>query len=141
MLWSDVLKIIGVVLSIAGTAYAAVRFVLGEQTKRSRLVGEINTLQERIRVLSAAIRHEIDHYQALEQVSKNAEIAVAASFHSISIPIPPRDPTHLQIVVSTDPQAGKILGKAFPISRGLAGRAFTTQVAEFVNRAADDSRH
>lgn len=141
MSWTDILKLIAVILSIGGTAYAAVRFVLGEKKKQSELTEKIEKLQKRLDIVTTSIREDVDRYQALQEISTNAEIAVAASMHSISVPVPHNNPTRLRFIISTDPEAEKILGKEFPISNSLAGQVFSDKRPKLVNRAIDDPEH
>lgn len=139
--WPDVLKIIAVILTIGGTAYSAVRFVLSERQKQSALTEEVRQLKQRLELVSTTLREDIDRFQELQDISSNAEIAIGADIHSISIPVPRESPTHLKIIISTDQKANRIIGKEFPISEGLAGKVYFNQRGEFVNRALDDPNH
>jgi len=69
----------------------------------------------------------MDKYRSLEQMSKNAETAIGADLHSICVPVPCDVPTHLKIIVSSDPNADKVIGQEFPVDAGLAGRVFGSQ--------------
>jgi len=141
MTWIDLLKLLTVIASVVGTAYVAVRFVLMEQAKQTKLADDLAKLQRRLEVMSTSVREGLDKYQSLQEISQNAQTAVGADLHSVCVPVPREGPTHLKIIVSSDPNADKIIGKEFPVDAGLAGRVFAKRVPEFVNKASEDTQH
>jgi class 3 adenylate cyclase len=141
MNWEDVLKLIAVILSIGGTTYGAVRFVLSERAKQSSLATKIIQLQQQLDLVSTTLREGVNRYQSLRELSSSAQTAIGADLHSISIPVPRNNPTHFKIIVSTDREAEKIIGKEFPITKGLAGRVYANRRPEYVNKAIDDPKH
>ena len=96
MTWTNILKLLAVIGSVVGTAYGAVRFVLAERAKQTKLSDELAKLQQRLEVMSTTMREGVDKYQALQEISTNAQIAIGADLHSISIPVPHDAPTHLK---------------------------------------------
>ena len=66
---------------------------------------------------------------------------MGADIHSISIPVPRRSPTHLKFIISTQQNPLEIIGKEFPINRGIAGKVFHSKKAEYVTRAVDHPDH
>jgi class 3 adenylate cyclase len=141
MTWIDILKILAVIGTVIGTAYGTARFVLAERAKQTKLSDEIVKLRQRLEVISTTMREGMDKYQALQEISTSAQLAIGADLHSICVPVPHGAPTHLKIIISSDPKAEKVIGKEFPIDTGLAGRVFNTRNPEFVNNASQDPQH
>jgi len=90
---------------------------------------------------STTVHASVEKYQSLQEISNSAETAIGADLHSICIPVPHDVPTHLRIVISSDPNADKVIGQEFPIDAGLAGRVFGSQRPEFINKASEDPQH
>lgn len=141
-----IVAIIGVLLSIGAAVVAIGRYFAQTQRRFETLHAEIRTLQEQARVLRTAASMLPpstfpDIFTRLMEVSTEAANAVGAEIHSISVPVPPDSPTDLRIILSTDPEASKIVGREFPITKGIAGWVYKTQQPYFRNRAKDDPRH
>jgi class 3 adenylate cyclase len=66
---------------------------------------------------------------------------VKAAIHSIAVPVPPDAPTDLRFILSSDPQAARIVGREFPITKGIAGWVYKNQQPYFQNEAEADPRH
>lgn len=141
MSWIEVIQILSVILGITVIAYGVARYVLSEKAKQTELEKKISGLEERNRLLASNVASSTLGYDELKELSSNAQMAIGADLHSISIPFPKNSPTHLKIIISTDPNAERVLGKEFGISDGIGGRVFLSQVPEFVNKARDDPRH
>ena len=139
--WTDALTIIGGVLGIVATAYGVARFVLREKGRQLELERQISALQERNRLLTSTVANSAVKYDELKELSSNAQLAIGADHHSISVPIPKASPKYLQIIISTDANAEKILGKEFSITKGIAGKVFHSQKPEYVNKAAEHPKH
>lgn len=141
MSWIDVIKILSVLVGIVVTAYGFVRYAFREKEKQHELESKVSTLEERNRLLRSNVANNTIRYDELKDLSTNAQIAVNADLHSISIPVPRDSPTHLKIIISTDPSAEKVLGKEFLTTNGIAGRVFHSQKPEWINKAIEDPKH
>jgi len=141
MAWTDIFKLLAVIGSIAGTVFGAVHFTLAERAKQTKLSEELLKLQKRLEVMSTILREGVDKYHGLQEISTIAETAIGADLHSISIPVPRDAPTHLRIIVSSDPDADRVIGIEFPINLGLVGRVFNSRNPEYVNNASEDPQH
>jgi len=114
--WETVLKILAVVGGLAGTAVAVAKYFAGQQKTFTSLRDEIRDLKAQTRVLKQPLLDTVSApatnlYQRLLVASTEAEKAVAADMHSISSPIPAQKPTHLRIILSTDPEKEKVEGR------------------------------
>ena len=63
----------------------------------------------------------------LLKASTELQELLRAQIHSISLAVPREDPTHLRIILSTDPMAHRILGLEFPTAKGIAGWVYREQ--------------
>ena len=138
---ADILKLLAGTVSLVGIAYGALRFVSAERVKQKSLSDELIKLQKRLEAMVNAVREDADKFQFIQEISQNAEIAIGADLHSISIPVPLGAPTHLKIIISSDPNSEYVIGKEFPIDAGLAGRVFGSLHPEFANKANEDPQH
>jgi hypothetical protein len=98
-----IIAIIGGVLSIIAVLVAVARFFSENQRKVEQLTNEIKALKDQSTVLRTTIRHNsdgtsADTYNRIAELSGEAAKAVRSEIHSISIPIPSTEPTHLKIV-------------------------------------------
>src|SRR6266498_5092842 len=144
--WESILKIAAVLGGLAGTAVAVAKYFAGQQKTLTSLRDEIRELKAQTRVLKQPLLQTVsppaaDLYQRLLAASTEAEKAVAADMHSISQAIPSETPTHLHIILSTDPESEKVLGREFPITKGIAGWVFQRQQPSFKNAAETDPRY
>jgi class 3 adenylate cyclase len=144
--WESILKIAAVVAGLAGTAVGLAKYFAGQQKTLTSLRDEIKDLKAQTRVLKQPLLETVsppatDLYSRLLEASTEAEKAVAADMHSISEPDPSETPTHLRIILSTDPQPEKVRGRQFPITQGIAGWVFKHQQPSFKNPAETDPRH
>jgi class 3 adenylate cyclase len=144
--WESILKIVAVVAGLAGTAVGVAKYFAGQQKMLTSLRDEIKDLKTQTKVLKQPLLETVSPpatglYQRLLAASTEAEKAVAADMHSISAPIPSETLTHLRIILSTDPQSEKVLGREFPITRGIAGWVFQRQQPSFKNLAETDPRY
>jgi|YNPMSStandDraft_1061717.scaffolds.fasta_scaffold09294_2 class 3 adenylate cyclase len=141
-----IVAILGVTLSLGAAAVALGRYFSQNQRQIELLRAEIKSLQEQAQTLKTVVtapppKAARDLFSQLMELSTQASNAVKAEIHSISVPIPANSPTDLKIILSTDPEAAKIVGREFPITKGIAGWVFKTQQPYFRNRANSDPRH
>jgi class 3 adenylate cyclase len=144
--WESVFKIVAVVGGLAGTAVAVAKYFAGQQKTLTSLRDEIRDLKAQTRVLKQPLLDTVSApatglYQRLLEASTEAEKAVAADMHSISSPVPSQQPTHLRIILSTDPESDKVLGREFPVTKGIAGWVFQRQQPSFKNPAETDPHY
>lgn len=139
-----IVAILGVMLSLGTAAVAIGRYFSQNQRQLELLRTEIKSLQEQaqtLKTLATAPPAKKDLFSQLMELSTQASNAVKAEIHSISVPVPPDSPTDLRIILSTDPEAAKVVGREFPITKGIAGWVFQNQQPYFRNRANSDPRH
>lgn len=79
--------------------------------------------------------------ERLLELALEAARAVNADIHSISIPKPHDNPSCLQIVHSSDPEAKNIIGKEIPINQGFAWYVFNNREPYFRNEVSTDPKH
>jgi class 3 adenylate cyclase len=144
--WESAFKLVAVVLGLLGTAVAVAKYFSGQQKTLTLLRDEIKDLKAQATVLKQPLLElqpssNTGVYHQLLAVSTEAQKALAADIHSISTPIPPDAPTHLRIILSTDPESEKVVGREFPITKGIAGWVFQRQQPSFKNPAQPDPRH
>ena len=137
---------LGVILSLGAAAIGIGRYFSKNQRQLELLRKEIKSLQEQaqnLKVAATALPTKAgkDLFGHLLELSTQASNAIKAELHSISVPTPADSPSDLKIILSTDPEATKILGREFPITKGIAGWVFKTQQPYFLNRAISDPRH
>jgi class 3 adenylate cyclase len=89
----------------------------------------------------AAEPSSTETYNRLAQESSEAAKAVAAEIHSVSVPVPPHSPTHLRIIYSSEPEPAKVVGREFPLTKGIASWVFLQKQPYYVKEVGADSRH
>lgn len=141
-----IVAILSVILSFGAAAIAIGRYFSQHQRQMESLRAEIKSLQEQAQTLRSVAtappsKVSKDLFGQLMDLSTQASNAVKAEIHSISVPTPAASPSDLRIILSTDPEASKIVGREFPITKGIAGWVFKTQQPYFQNRANADPRH
>jgi class 3 adenylate cyclase len=141
-----IFAILGVALSFVIAAAGVGRYLAQNRRRLDLLQDEIKMLREQSQTLRTAVslpsaRASTDIFTQLMELSTEAAKSVGAEIHSISVPVPSGDPTDLRIILSSDPQAAKVVGREFPITMGIAGWVFKNQTPYFRNRANADPRH
>jgi class 3 adenylate cyclase len=144
--WETVLKFVGAVVALGGTAVALAKYFAKQDRTLALLRDEIRDLKGRTKILSTTLTVSSGNgtkatFEQLMAVSGDASKAVGAAFHSISVPVPLASPTDLKIILSTDPQAEKVLGREFPINKGLSGWVYQRKQPSFKNPGQVDQRH
>jgi class 3 adenylate cyclase len=146
MEWETILGVAATLVTLGATAVAIAKYFSTQSRKMSLLGQEIKELTNRTKVLSSTLATapsgaSTEIYEQLRAASTDACNAVDAAFHSISVPVPLTDAKDLRIILSTDPEAEKVLGREFPINKGLAGWVFQRQQPSFKNPGQVDERH
>ena len=146
MHWDSIFKLAAVLITFAGTAVALAKYFSGQQKTLTALRDEIKELKNQTKILKQPIEHIAtfstpNTYQQLLTVSTDARIALAADIHSISIPVPSISPTHLRIILSSDPEPEKVVGREFPISKGISGWVYQQQQPTFKNPTESDPHY
>ena len=134
----DVATIVGIgggLIGIGTTVVIVARYFSRTTAKFSKLDQQLEALRQQNDSLRRTLTITPDGkstraYERLRELASDAARALDASYHSISVADPPKDPTHLKIILSTDPAAAKIVGRRFPANQGLSGAVFQRQIAE-----------
>jgi len=147
----DITAIVTIASGIIGLIVvfvSAARYFAQTQKQVENLKQEVLNLQKQseIRQASLALYPEDASgsksvFEKLLEVSSEAEKAVSAEIHSVSIPVPSSAPTDLRIILSTDPEASKVVGREFPITTGIAGWVYTNQEPYIKNHFVEDPKH
>jgi class 3 adenylate cyclase len=147
--WDNILKVAAAALAfataLAGTAVALAKYFSSQSRSIDALRREIKDLTVQTKILKQPI--EVGDvslpnlFQKLLSVSTEARDALGADLHSISVPVPPADPTHLRIILSSDVEPEKVVGREIPITQGIAAWVFRRKEASFKNPGGVDPRY
>jgi hypothetical protein len=132
--WDATLKIAGGLVTLGGVTVALAKFFSNQNKALTALRDEITNLRTQTKIL----KQPIDPATA---ISTEAREALGADLHSISVPIPAREPTHLRIILSSDAEPEKVVGREIPLTKGIAGWVFQRKQASFKNPAEVDPHH
>src|SRR5579885_2236784 len=96
--WESILKLVAVVAGLGATAVALAKHFSNQQKAVSQLRAELKELKTQTKVLRQPLAQggppgTANVYQQLLAASTEAQEALAADLHSISVPVPPADPT------------------------------------------------
>jgi len=148
--WNSTLKIAAAVvtflITLGGIAVAIAKFFASQNKTLTALRDEIKDLKTQASVLKQPLEitrplARPDFYQQLLSVSTDARDALGANLHSIWEPVPRGDPTHLKIILSSDPEREKVEGREIPVTQGLVGWVFQQKEPSFKNPAEEDSHY
>ena len=120
-------------MTLGGVTVGLAKFFSNQSKTLTVLRDEIKDLKTQAKIISkqqpidASISvSQANLYQQLLSISTEARDALRADLHSISVPVPAREPTHLKIILSSDVESEKVVGREG--ASGIKKFALTVQI-------------
>jgi GAF domain-containing protein len=128
------LEIAGGLITLGGVTVAFAKFFSNRNKTLTALRTEIKDLRTQADT-------QDDLFKQLVSISAQARDAVMADLHSISVPVPAADPKYLKIILSSDPDPAKVLGKQTPLTEGRGAWVFRTKQPSLKNAGQIDDQY
>src|SRR5216683_126123 len=144
--WDATLKIAGGLVTLGGVTVALAKFFSNQNKTLAALRTEIKDLKTRADMLATPTSatgsvSRDDLFKQLVSISTQARDAVMADLHSISVPVPAVEPKFLKIILSSDADPGKVLGREIPLTEGRAAWVFRTKQPSLKNPGQVDPKY
>jgi class 3 adenylate cyclase len=144
--WDATLKIAGGLVTLGGVTVALAKFFSNQNKTLTALRTEITELKTRADILARPMSatgsvSRDDLFKQLVSISTQARDAVMADLHSISVPVPTTEPKFLKIILSSDADPGKVLGREIPLTEGRAAWVFRTKQPSLKNPGQLDPKY
>lgn len=142
------LEIAGGLITLGGVTVALAKFFSNQNKTLTALRNEIKDLRTQADMLTRQVPagatssvSRDDLFKQLVSVSTQARNAIIADLHSISVPVPAADPKYLKIILSSDPDPAKVLGKETPLTEGRGAWVFRTKQPSLKNPGQVDPQY
>lgn len=142
----NTITIVSGIVGVCGALIGIVRLIYNKNRKIHNLEQKVEKLSKQNNVIKEVVfkdQNDVSKkaYISLNDVGNKVLKAVNAEIFSISIALPFNKPTHLKIIISSDPNHSKVIGKEFPIDVGIAGWTYKNQRPHYVNKFCNDPRY
>lgn len=142
------LEIAGGLITLGGVTVAFAKFFSNQNKTLTALRTEIKDLRSQADILTKQVPTGVtgasfqdDLFKQLVSISAQARDAVMADLHSISVPVAAADPKYLKIILSSDPDPAKVLGKETPLTEGRGAWVFRTKQPSLKNAGQIDDQY